>query len=124
MSPRIEVVIGRNVRRLRALRGVSQAEVGRSSIISQKTMSNIERDGEAGSVRAESLDKIARYFGVHPALLLIDNLPDEALANGRVSDMMVQFARLDHAYQKRIQDLIADFTQLSVVPAANEPEPM
>lgn len=119
--PSIEAVIGSNVRRLRALHDVSQAEMGRKSGVSQKTISNIERDGEIASPKAGSLDLVARYFSVHPALLMIENLPDEALQSSKVSEMMVQFAQLDHQHQRRIQELIADFSRLSVVSAANEP---
>lgn len=122
--PPIEAVIGSNVRRLRALHDVSQAEMGRKSGVSQKTISNIERDGEIASPKAGSLDLVARYFSIHPALLMIENLPDEALQSSKVSEMMVQFAQLDHHHQRRIQELIADFSRLSAVPgAANETEP-
>lgn len=113
---RLEAVLGENVRRLRRLAGKSQSQIGKESDLSQKTVSNMEQDGEMGSPKLDSVGGIARYFRVHPALLLIDNLPDEALKDQRVSEMLAAFARLDHDYQAKVMDLIEDYSKLSSEP--------
>ena len=94
MKSKVEETLGKNLRRLRELRGVSQTEMSKIAGVSQKTVSNLENRETEVSPKLQTIIRVADYFKVHPGILLTADLTDDSLTNREVSLMLERFAQL------------------------------
>lgn len=109
MKQTIEKTLGRNLRRLRDLKGVSQTEMARIAGVSQKTVSNLENEQSVVSPKLQTLISVGEYFKIHPGVLLMTDLTDDSLTDSEVSLMLERFAQLEVPHKRRIMDLIGDY---------------
>lgn len=110
---KLQNVLGRNLKRLRALRGdISQRNMARIAGVSQKTISNLEVPDGAISPRLVTIEEVADYFDIHPSILLMEDVTDDALTDREVSKMVVAFAQLPSKRKRQILDLIDDFSKI------------
>ena len=107
-----EEILGRNLKRLRLLRGVTQSKMAGIAGVSQKTISNLENADSMTSARMETVTKVAEYFSVHPAVLMMDHITDDTLTDTEVSVMVERFAQLSAEHKRRIMDMINDLWML------------
>lgn len=110
--PKIQTVLANNAHRLRVLMRKTQREISAMAGVSQKTISNLETPDSPVSPKLATIEAIARSFKLHPAILLLDGITDEALTDRQLGVMIEQFARLPEHRKKQIMDMIADFTKL------------
>ena len=68
---RVRLTVGQQVRNVRELQEMTQAELAKSSGVPQPTISSIEADRVA--IGIERAEKLARALKVHPAVLLWPN---------------------------------------------------
>src|ERR1019366_10385840 len=78
---RVRVTVGQQVRNVRELQEMTQAELADSSGVQQPTISSIEADRVA--IGVERAEKLARALRVHPAVLLWPNGWDAHLETKR-----------------------------------------
>lgn len=104
----IQAVLARNAKRLRALQGKSQRDMSLLAGVSQKTISNLEWPESPISPKLSTVEAIARYFKLHPAILLMDGITDDVLTDREVGAMIETFAALPQRRKRQIMDLIAD----------------
>lgn len=109
----IQETLARNAKRLRTLQGKSQREMSLLAGVSQKTISNLEWPESPISPKLSTVESVAGYFRLHPAILLLDGITDEALTDKDIGNMIERFAALPHARKRQIMDLIADFNNLT-----------
>lgn len=109
MRQQVEKTLGRNLKRLRELKGVSQEKMGKIAGISQKTVSNLENQQSIISPKLGTLISVAEYFHIHPGILVMADLTDDSLTSKEVSEMLEKFTQLEPAHQRRIMDLIGDY---------------
>ena len=109
----IQAVLARNAKRLRALQGKSQREMSALAGVSQKTISNLEWAESPISPKLSTIESVAGYFRLHPAVLLMEGVTDEALTDREVGQMIEKFARLPDKRKRQILDLVNDFNQIS-----------
>ena len=108
----MQAVLAKNLKRLRELQGKSQRQMATIAKVSQKTISNLELVDSGQAPKLTTIEYVADYFKLHPSLLLMDGLSDEALTDSEVSKMIEQFARLPMKRKKQIMELVSDFTKL------------
>ncbi len=70
--------LARNLRLLRAARGISQEALADATSIARSYVSALERERYSASI--DRLDQIAAELGVETHVLLMKDLPSEALA--------------------------------------------
>ena len=70
--------LARNLRLLRAARGMSQEALADGASIARSYVSALERERYSASL--DRLDKLAKELGVETHVLLMKDLPPEALA--------------------------------------------
>lgn len=70
-------ILARNLRLLRVARGLSQEALADAATIARSYVSALERGQFSASV--DRLDKLAKELGVDTYVLLMKNLPSEAL---------------------------------------------
>lgn len=68
--PALRAQVARNLRLWRALRGMRQIDLAEAVGVSQVAISKWERCEDLPSI--DSLEKVAEAFGIHPALLMVD----------------------------------------------------
>ena len=78
---RVRLTVGQQVRNVRELQEMTQAELAESSGVSQPTISSIEADRVA--IGIERAEKLARALKVHPAVLLWPNGWDASVETRR-----------------------------------------
>jgi transcriptional regulator with XRE-family HTH domain len=78
---RVRLTVGQQVRNVRELQEMTQAELADSSGVPQPTISSIEADRVA--IGVERAEKLARALRVHPAVLLWPNGWDANLETKR-----------------------------------------
>jgi transcriptional regulator with XRE-family HTH domain len=104
-------IIGRNLARLRANKGISQAELGRTSQISQRTVSNVEKLGESGSPTVDTVEILANYFRIPAWLMLVDNMPLNPVSGRRLDEaLQAMLSMSEHGLHKvldRIEEVHA-----------------
>lgn len=71
-------ILAHNLRVLRAARGLSQEALAGTAMVDRTYISALER--QKYSVTIDRLDEIAKSLGVEPHVLLMKDLPPEALA--------------------------------------------
>lgn len=70
MEGELQIVVGRNIRRLRRQRGLSQEDLATELGVHRTYMGGVER-GER-NLTLRSLERLAERLGVHPVSLLED----------------------------------------------------
>lgn len=113
MTKGVQAILARNAKRLRVLKGKSQRDMSLSAGVSQKTISNLEWPESPISPKLSTVEAVARYFKLHPAILLIDDVPDDALTDRDLGAMIEDFVSLPHRRKRQIMDLIADFKSIN-----------
>jgi transcriptional regulator with XRE-family HTH domain len=108
----IQSVLARNAKRLRTLQGRSQRDMAMIAAVSQKTISNLETPDSQISPKLSTVAAIARYFRIHPAIMLMDGITDDALTDVELGSMIEQFAGLPQRRKRQIMDLISDLSSL------------
>jgi len=108
----IQSVLARNAKRLRILQGKSQREMSALAGVSQKTISNLEWAESPISPKLSTVEAVATYFRLHPAILLLDGISDEALTDRHVGLMIEQFAKLPEGRKRQIMSLVNDFHKI------------
>lgn len=109
---KIQAVLATNVKRLRALQRKSQREMSALAGVSQKTISNLEWAESPISPKLSTVEAVADYFRLHPAVLLLDEVSDDALTDRQVGLMIEQFAKLPERRKRQIMDLVGDFNKI------------
>ncbi len=107
-----QAVLARNIKRLRALQGKSQRDMSLIAGVSQKTISNLEWPESPISPKLSTVEAVARYFRIHPAILLLDGVTDDSLTDRKVGMMIEQFASLTERRKRQIIELIDDFNSI------------
>lgn len=88
-----ENVLGKNIKKLRALKGVARKEMANDLKTTYRTVSSWET-GEK-KPRLNKLEEIANYFDVNTASLLKSEIPDKELLNTiKGEDPVERLARL------------------------------
>jgi transcriptional regulator with XRE-family HTH domain len=83
-------IIADNVRRLIEYHNrvnkekLTQSKLAARSKVSQRTISNVLRPGSTDSVTSDTIEKLAKYFGLEPYHLVIPNLPIEELIDRQI----------------------------------------
>ncbi|MGU9545896.1 helix-turn-helix domain-containing protein [Bacillus cereus] len=85
-------VLGKNIRKLRAIKGVNQTEFAKAMSVSVSAVSSWEK-GEK-KPRLNKISQIASYFNVTEAYLLTHNIRDEDLWNETEEEPIERLARL------------------------------
>jgi len=85
--------IASNLKRLMAERQLTQTQLADKTGVSQKTISNMINSGSVGSITTESIEKVARFFGIEAYHLMIPNLPTEELTNNEIEKIINYYAR-------------------------------
>ena len=91
-NQQLNKVFGENELSLRTHLKYSQAHVGRTSSVSQRTISNIESMGEAGSVTIDVLEKLSEYYNAPAWQLLIPNVPLDAPTRKAMNELVSIFS--------------------------------
>jgi len=112
MKSKIQSVLANNARRLRLLARKSQMEVAKIAGVSQKTICNLEAPDAVVSPKLATIEALARGFHLHPAVLLLEGITDEALTDRQLGLMIEKFVQLPDHRKRQIMDLIADFARL------------
>lgn len=112
MTATVQAVLAENAYRLRTLKRKSQKEIADIAGVSQKTISNLEMPDSPISPKLATIEAIAKAFGLHPAVLLLEGVTDDALTDKHVGTMIEQFARLPARRKRQIMELISDYTRL------------
>lgn len=97
-------VFGENELALRKHLNYSQAHVGRTSSVSQRTISNIESMGEAGSATLEMLERLSEYYNAPAWQLLMPGIPLDVEARRQMSEVMGIFLRSSSEARRQIVD--------------------
>lgn len=104
-------IVGRNLIRLRNQKNISQAELGRTSAVSQRTVSNIEKMGAAGSPTIDTVEVLAKYFKVPLWLMMVENMPLNQFSRKRLDEALQTLLNMsDQGFQKvldRIEEIQA-----------------
>ena len=109
---KLQNVLASNLKRLRILKGVSQERLAEIIDVAQKTISNLEVEDQPISPKLNTIEKVAQYFGLHPSIMLMDGITDDALTDESVKYMCERFAALPPHRKQQIMGLIDDFAQL------------
>lgn len=112
MPKKLQAVLADNAHRLRTLNRKTQKDISVISGLSQKTISNLESPDSPMSPKLVTVEAIAGSFRLHPAILLIDGITDEALTDRQVGLMIEQFAQLPEHRKRQVIALIEDFSNL------------
>jgi len=80
--------------------------------LSQKTISNLESPASPMSPKLATVEAVATCFRLHPAILLLDGVTDEALTDRQVGIMIENFAQLSEYRKRQVIELISDFSNL------------
>ena len=103
--------IGKNIKRLRESRGLTQAELGKIAGVTDKAVSTWE-NGSADP-RMGAIQKIADYFGVKKADILDD---EDSSSLTELSDdercLLQMFRSLNPAGKRRALQELDDLTQI------------
>lgn len=105
-------VLAKNVKRLRKLQSKSQRQMSDQAGVSQKTISNLETEDSPVSPKLATVSAVANYFKIHPAMLLIEGVTDDALTDSQTKRMVESFARLPERRKRQVMDLIEDYSKL------------
>lgn len=114
MKRQVERTLGRNLKRLRNLKAISQEKMGKIAGVSQKTVSNLESEDDLVTPNLATIISVAEFFGIHPGILMMTDLTDDSLTNKEVSEMLEKFTQLSPPHQRRIMDLIGDYWTMEV----------
>lgn len=80
--------IANNVKRLMDHHGHNQTALAKKSGVSQRTISNVIRPDSAGSLTLESMDAIARAYGLQTWHIMLPNAPLELLVNSSLEKLV------------------------------------
>lgn len=105
-------VFGRNVIKLRSLRNITQAEIGRSSPVSQRTVSNLEKLGEAGTSNLDTVEALAEYFKIPMWQLFLDNMPTDPAVQKRLDEAVQAMLDMTPAGLQKVFDRIDELKYL------------
>lgn len=92
-NQQLNKVFGENELSLRNLMGVSQAHVGRTSGVSQRTISNIESFGDAGSPTLDTVELLSEYYNVPAWQLLIPGVSSDPVRRKMASELLDIFSK-------------------------------
>jgi len=109
---KIQRVLADNARRLRVLMRKTQKDISAMCGVSQKTISNLETPDSPMSPKLSTVESLAAGFKLHPAILLLEGITDEALTDRQVGVMIEEFAALPAQRKRQVMDLISDFSRL------------
>jgi transcriptional regulator with XRE-family HTH domain len=110
--PNTNEIVGRNLIKLRTARGMSQSDIGRTSPVSQKTVSNIEKMGAAGSANLETIEALAGVFKTPVWLILLENMPVDPSARNRLDATVKAMLSLSDKGLGKILDRIEELQLL------------
>ena len=109
---KVQKVLAENARRLRVLMRKTQRDIASMCDVSQKTISNLETPDSPISPKLATIEALASGFKLHPAMLLLDKITDDALTDRQVGVMIEEFAALPASRKRQVMDLISDFSRL------------
>ncbi len=69
-----EVLLGRNLKYLREISGLSLTKMAKMSGISFRTLKSVENGGYAGNIRIKQLKNIRKNFGIPCHIMLCEHL--------------------------------------------------
>lgn len=89
-SPTLADALGGNLRRLMAHHNLSQLALSKLTGVGQSTISGLASEGSQAepNPRADTIDALARYFGVPAWLLAIPDLPIEVLTSRELATII------------------------------------
>lgn len=76
-------------------RKMSQAEFGKQAGLSQRTVSYLFDDENVESIRSDTIDKLAEYFGLQAFHLMIPHQPIEELLSNRIEKLVENYLHSD-----------------------------
>jgi transcriptional regulator with XRE-family HTH domain len=78
-------------------RKMSQAEFGKLAGLSQRTVSYLFDDENVESIRSDTIDKLAEYFGLQAFHLMIPKQPIEELLSNRIEKLVENYLHSDNS---------------------------
>jgi len=109
---KLQNVLAHNASRLRMVMGKTQKQIAVMAGVSQKTISTLETQDSPISPRLATLEAVATSFKLHPAILLLEGITDEALTDREVGIMIEKFAALPAHRKRQIIEMIRDYHAL------------
>jgi transcriptional regulator with XRE-family HTH domain len=95
--------VAKNLRRLMAMRGLTQPQLAKKAGVAQRTISNIlSASNEPG---IEKINKIARVFGLQGWQLQMPNIPDDMLSGAVVTRVIDALTRATPEGREMIERL-------------------
>ena len=101
----LQKTVGNNIKDQRALKGISQGELAKTSGIGQARLSRVE-NGQI-DVGLQTIEKIAKGLGLPPAELLIESSNPETSIN----EKLLQVRSLNEYDQKLIEAILENFIE-------------
>lgn len=92
-NQQLNKVFGSNELFLREMMGVSQAHVGRTSGVSQRTISNIESMGEAGSPTLDTVELLSEYYDAPAWQLLLPGISQDKAKRDAANELFTIFSK-------------------------------
>jgi len=84
-------VLARNLRALKERYGLSEREIGKRTKVAQKTINNILKCSTSPTI--ETLDRIARPFGLSGWQLQVPDFISESMNGERLDDLIEHYAQ-------------------------------
>lgn len=78
-------------------RKMSQAEFGKQVGLSQRAVGYLFDDENVESIRSDTIDKLAEYFGLQAFHLMIPNQPIEELLSNRIEKLVENYLHSDNS---------------------------
>ena len=94
MNKKLRNTVSNNTRALMAHFGWAQMDLAKKAQLSQKTISNILND-PSRTLTLESLEAIAKAFGVMPWQLLIAGQPTQQLLNRDLDKLVKHYTKVE-----------------------------
>lgn len=111
MTDSIRKAIAGNVEKLMEYQGIqspkgkklAQTDLAKKTGISQRTIANLFLEDGVDSIRSDTIEKLATYFGLKPYHLLIPDLPIEELTSKRIEKVVDCYAQVDIKSRENIE---------------------
>ena len=110
MSESIRKAIAGNVERLMEYHGstspkgkMTQTELARKTGISQRTICNLLDEESAENIKSDTIERLAKGFGLMPYHLLIPDLPIEELTSKRIEKVVECYTTMPMAGRENVE---------------------
>lgn len=127
MTQKLKKTIADNVKRLidheykDAEKRPSQTKIGEKIGISQRWVSYLfDENSTVESIRSDTIETIASYYGLEPYHLMIPNLPIEELTNKRIEKVIECYSQSTQDGRENIARIAENEVRYSAIDATAE----